>query len=206
MSASTDSSPQQHKLEIHNWVKRYSDYLFNYATYRVSNEDEARDLVQDTFLSALKAKDSFRGESSEKTWLVTILKRKIIDYYRKRSVQGIQQSIDGGRNASHYGDYFNEDGDMENHWSKEGRPVQWVTGTSSKLESGEFYSILNKCLNMLPEKWASVFRMKNMEDEDSEIICKELNVSSSNYWIIMHRAKLQLRKCLEINWMGIGNK
>lgn len=195
-----------HTLDIQNWVKLYSDYLYNYAAYRVSNEEEARDLVQDTFLSALKAKDSFRGESSEKTWLITILKRKIIDLYRKRSVQGIQQSIDSERNASNYSDYFNEEGDLENHWSASGRPSAWAAGAASKLEAREFYTILNKCLNLLPEKWAAVFRMKNMEDEDSENICKELNVSSSNYWIIMHRAKLQLRKCLELNWMGISNK
>jgi RNA polymerase sigma-70 factor (ECF subfamily) len=197
---SGSSAPE---LNVNDWVRLYGDYLYNYATYRVNNEEEARDLVQDTFLSALKARHSFRAESSEKTWLVTILKHKIIDHYRKRSTQSIQQSLDSGQIATGYSDYFHDEGDHEGHWTDAGEPHAWPVNAYQQIESKEFYKVLNQCLSLLPQKWAAVFRLKNMEDVETEDICKELNVTPSNYWIIMHRAKLQLRKCMEMGWLGI---
>jgi RNA polymerase sigma-70 factor (ECF subfamily) len=190
-------------LNINEWVRLYSDYLYNYATYRVNNTEEARDLVQDTFLSALRAKDTFKAGSSEKTWLVAILKNKIIDYYRKRATQSIGESIDGNQIAGGYNDFFDEDGDHEGHWKNEAQPKSWPAAAYLPVERKEFYEILNKCLSVLPAKWAAVFRLKNMEEVETETICKELNVSSSNYWIMMHRAKLQLRRCMELNWLGL---
>lgn len=197
------SGNQSPGLKVNDWVRLYSDYLYSYATYRVNNAEQARDLVQDTFLSALKAKENFRAGSSEKTWLVTILKHKIIDHYRKRSTQSIQQSLDSGQVASSYSDYFNEDGDHEGHWTDAGEPHAWPVNAYQQIERKEFYEVLNKCLALLPAKWAAIFRLKNMEDVETEAICKELNVTPSNYWIIMHRAKLQLRKCMEAGWLGV---
>ena len=189
-------------LNVENWVSLYSDYLYNYATYRVNSTEEARDLVQETFLSALNAKDRFKGESSEKTWLVTILKHKIIDYYRKKSSSTIQESIDGNQIASNYSDYFDADGDYAGHWSDNARPDRAYNPTNQMLENKEFYEILNRCLALLPQKWAAIFRLKNMEDVETDVICKDLNITPSNYWIMMHRAKLQLRQCMETNWLG----
>jgi len=100
-------------------------------------------------------------------------------------------------------EYFNTDGDMEGHWSEWARPTMWTTSASRNIETKEFNNLLNKCMSLLPEKWASVFRLKFMEDEETENICKEMNLTPSNYWVIMHRAKLQLRKCMEVNWLGI---
>lgn len=191
------------QLNTGEWVKLYGDYLYNYTVYRINNEEEAQDLVQDTFLSALKNKDQFRGDASEKTWLVTILKRKIIDFYRKKSTQSIQQSIESEKLAAGYNDFFEEEGNHEGHWSNDARPANWIVNPQQVIETREFYQALNKCLDALPEKWCSVFKMKNMEDLETEAICKELNLSSSNYWIIMHRTKLQLRKCIELGWFGI---
>jgi len=71
------------------------------------------------------------------------------------------------------------------------------------METREFYEVLNRCLSTLPGKWSSLFRMKNMEDLETDVICKELNISPSNYWIIMHRTRLQLRKCIEISWFDL---
>ena len=187
------------QLNISQWVKLYGDYLYSYAYYRVNKEEEAQDLVQETFLSALKAKETFRGESNEKTWLTTILKRKLIDYYRKNSKQGIQQNIENTQLGNDAEGYFNSDGDLEGHWSEAARPQALAASASQHLESKEFYDLLNKCFSLLPEKSASVFKMKFMEDAEIENICKEMNISSSNYWIIIHRSKLQLRKCMETN-------
>jgi RNA polymerase sigma-70 factor (ECF subfamily) len=197
------STGRQTFLNVSEWVSLYGDYLYNYALYRVNDADEAKDLVQETFLSGLKGKDAFRGESSEKTWLLTILKRKIIDYYRKKSVQSIQTSIDSETVAAGYDQFFRNDGDLENNWTDEGKPKTWSTDGLQRMETKEFYEVLNKCLSLLPRKWAAVFCMKNMEEMETEIICKELNVTASNYWIMMHRSKLQLRKCIETDWFGV---
>ncbi len=190
-------------LNCSSWVQLYSDYLYNYAAFRINDKEEAQDLVQETFLSALKARESFRGDCSEKTWLVTILKRKIIDLYRSKSRQSISETLDSGQIAAGYGEFFNEDGEGGGHWHHAGKPQMWDESTYRTLETKEFYSVLHKCLALLPDKWATVFKMKNMEDLETEFICKECNVSASNYWIIMHRTKLQLRKCMESNWFGI---
>jgi len=184
------------------WVDKYADYLFSYALSRVSNEDEARDLVQDTFLSALKAKDSFKGEASEKTWLVSILKRKVIDLYRKHAVRKEQSFEESESYQTAYEHYFRSDnGSRPGHWGGKHNPQPWRE-EKTQIEHSEFRKILVACLDKLPKNWAAVFSMKHMDDEPAENICKELNISSSNYWVIIHRAKLQMRECLEKNWFN----
>lgn len=191
-------------IDPKGWVNLYSDYLYNYAVFRVNNMEQARDLVQETFLSALKAIDGFRGDSNEKTWLVTILKRKIIDYYKKKSTQSIQDSIEISQATISTDDYFEKDGDNEGSWSKEYRPIDWPKELCIKMETKEFYQMLTKCLSFLPAKWASLFNMKNIEEIETTEICKELQITSSNYWVLMHRTKIELRKCVEKNWFGIN--
>lgn len=198
-NAAENMSANVNSLNPNKWIELYADYLFNYAIVRVNDSDMAQDLVQDTFLSALKAQTGFRGDSSEKTWLVTIMKRKIIDHYRKNSTRGIQDSLDSMQVAANYDHFF--DGDHGDHWNFDNVPQAW-SEEQKELENKEFYQILNKCLSLLPEKWAAVFNMKNFDDCSAEDICKELNVTPSNYWVIMHRSKLQLRECMEKNWYG----
>ena len=130
------------QLDPKQWVDLYSDYLFNYAVVRVNDLELAQDLVQDTFLSALKAQSGFRGESSEKTWLIIILKRKIIDHYRKKATQGIKESIELNTIASGYDHYFEQDGNAEGHWTVENSPHAWSTDSSARIESKEFYQIM----------------------------------------------------------------
>jgi RNA polymerase sigma-70 factor (TIGR02943 family) len=182
------------------WIDRYGDYLYSYALMRVNKEEAARDLVQDAFLSALNSASSFRGEASEKTWLVSILKRKIIDYYRKASNR-LEVAADEQKLAVSYDHFFNdEEESREGHWKKSANPSEW--NTDSRIENKEFLSVLNLCLGKLPEKWSAVFNLRLFQEEKPEIICKELNLSPSNYWVIMHRARLQLRDCLEKNWFN----
>ena len=176
------------------WVKQYSNLLFRYAFVRVNDREIAKDLVQETFLAALKNLPNFRGEISEKNWLFMILKNKIIDHYRKKAtglsvqIDEIMEEIDG---------YFGED----KHWHEDHLPKEWGTENTLAVETKEFYDILNKCLNKLTELLHIVFAMKYLEEKDSEEICKELNITSSNYWVILHRAKLQLRVCIEKKWL-----
>lgn len=188
-------------LEPEKWIERYSDYLYSFAYARLRKEEVAEDLVQDTFFSALRARDTFLHNASEKTWLVSILKRKIIDYYRKKSTQNELnifdkpvQGSDGTR------DHFFEDTVHSGHWTDASAPKEWEKDFETSVESDEFYDILKQCMTKLPEKTAAAFTMKNMDGLDTEEICKELGITPSNYWVMMHRAKLMLRECMEKNW------
>jgi RNA polymerase sigma-70 factor (TIGR02943 family) len=178
------------------WVDKYSNYLLNFAFMRINKREVAEDLVQDTFLSALKALEQFREDSSEKTWLTSILKNKIIDYYKKASTRYEMREVDNNKAGANYSYFFSEENN--GHWTEEQGPSEW--GNSS-LESKEFYEIFNQCMTKLPEKWAMAFSMKTLDEAGSEDICKEMNLSSSNFWVIIHRAKLQLRACIEKNWI-----
>jgi RNA polymerase sigma-70 factor (ECF subfamily) len=183
---------EKHKLNPLIWVDEYSDNMFRFAVARVSKSDVAEDLVQETFLSALKAKDSFKGNSTEKTWLYSILKRKIIDYYRKASSKH-------ERNFSQMSP-FEEDGDWLGHWRDERVPQDWDNTNDDQFDVEEFSKILKECVQELPEKYASAFEMKTMRGFESEEVCNELDISTSNLWVILHRSRVQLRECLEENW------
>ncbi len=195
------SSPEEQKLEPEKWIERYADKLYSYALARVSRQSVAEDLVQDTFLSALKAKDSFLFNASEKTWLIAILKRKIIDYYRKKSTQNELNIFDRDTKDDFMNHFFDTEGRSDGHWTKKALPESGSKNFETAIESKEFQNILQRCIGKLPVKWAAVFMLKNMDDMETEEICKELEISPSNYWVIMHRAKLQLRECMELNWL-----
>ncbi len=185
-------------LQPARWVDNYGDYLYNYAYFRVNKQELAEDLVQDTFLSALKAQEGFKGEASEKTWLTGILRNKIIDHYKKASTQREKQELDNSRPAVSYNYFFEEEG---GHWTDDRGPKEWGVNAGNSMESKEFFKILNACLSKLPEKWAMAFSLKTLDDVQGDKICKALDISSSNFWVIIHRAKLQLRECIEKNWI-----
>jgi len=186
----------KYQLEPAYWVERYADYLYSYTLARLNDEELARDLVQDAFLSALEKAEGFRGDSTEKTWLTAIIKYKIIDVYRKKS------SLTAIKKLSEFNDSEDEFFDPElNHWKKEHWPEPLGVEENDPLHNKEFMSVLQKCMQKLPELWLSVFKMKHLDDEPTETICKELRVTSSNYWVIIHRAKVNLRSCLQKNWI-----
>ena len=180
-------------VQATDWVNKYGDILYNYTLKRVSDKGLAEDLVQDTFLSAWKSRDTYKSEASEKTWLFAICKNKIIDHYRKKSTSNVQYAeVDTSSN------FFDE----AEHWTREYQPNEWGINYHQPVETKEFYGILDFCKKKLQEMQQSVFVMKYMDDLSAEEICKVLNISSSNYWVLIHRAKLQLRKCLELNWIN----
>ena len=176
------------------WVNEYGDFLYMYAYARVQSKEIAEDLIQDTFLSALKGLDSFRGESSQLTWITSILRRKIIDHYRKMSTK---KEISASRFASP----FHEEGTHEDHWLQERAPKDWHGKMEDPMHQDEFQKIMQLCLSLLPDKWKSVFILKVMEEMQSDDVCKEIGCTASNLWVILHRARLQLRECIENKWL-----
>ncbi len=173
----------------------YSDYLYNFAITRVNDEHIAEDLVQDTFVAAIKSIKNFESKSKESTWLTAILKNKIIDHYRKKVNQYKKESIETLHDTN---DYFDERGS----WRVDQRPTDWHLDSGHSIDQKEFYEILQKCISRLNELQRITFVMKHLDDADTEDICKELKITTSNYWVIIHRAKLQLRKCLEVTWVN----
>ncbi|MDP2061351.1 MAG: sigma-70 family RNA polymerase sigma factor [Flavobacteriaceae bacterium] len=183
---------EKHTLDPNKWIDSYSDYLFNYTIVKVNDDEVAKDLVQETFFSALKAMKNFKGEASERTWLISILKRKIIDYYRK---------INSKKGKAEVRITYNDDTENEGEWLEERVADYHLDGNAeSEMENVELGLAINKCMDRLPEKQATIFKMKTVEGFETEIICKELNITPSNLWVIIHRARLQLMECLEKNW------
>jgi RNA polymerase sigma-70 factor (TIGR02943 family) len=188
-------------LQPENWADRYADYLYNYAFYRVGNEELAKDLVQDTFMSGLTAAAGFEGRSNEKTWLVSILKRKIIDHFRKASNRKEHKLIDKDF-AEGKGElpYYTE-GEMKGFWRQDKLPNNWNIDNNTAIENEELAEIMQDCIGKLPGKWAAVFTLRMIEELASNDICKELDITPSNLWVILHRARQQLRECIEKNWL-----
>jgi RNA polymerase sigma-70 factor (ECF subfamily) len=172
------------------WVDDYTEGMYLWALKKVSDSDIAQDLVQDTFLAATEKIGTFKHESSPKTWLFSILNHKIIDYYRKK----IQQHVpfEEQRNA----DFFDNVG----AWQTHKMPSDWHQNETNLLDDDEFQIVLRKCLDALPEKWNICVKLKYISDKKTEDICQEIGITTSNYWQIIHRAKLQLRDCVEKNW------
>ncbi len=178
------------------WVQSYADSLFGFAIARTGDRDIARDLVQETFLSALENRRTFRGESSERTWLFSILKNKIIDHYRRKGSERTV-SVSGDAENADESYFFDEVG----HWKSTLLPTDWGSAPE-EARSSEFLETLQKCLSRLTAQCRGVFTLKYIDEMESDEICKELAISPSNYWVIIHRAKLLLRNCLEKNWLN----
>lgn len=168
--------------------------LYRYALPRVNNTEVAKDLVQDTFLAAWRNRENFKGEISEKNWLYTILKNKIIDHFRKASTR-LTDSLPGVADEE---PYFDE----AQHWIPASYPKDWNNDSDAPIIQKEFFDVLRSCKSKLKQLQNTVFTMKYLDGLDSEEICKALNLTASNYWVLIHRAKLQLRACLEKNWFA----
>jgi len=189
--------PGEHTINPQMWVLNYADYLFHFAITRINDEDAAKDLVQDTFLSALEKIDLFEGRSSEKTWLTAILKNKLADIYRKRS-SGLLKNEDSLHFVYRDDDFFET---TNGHWKEEHQPKAFDTGSYDPSANKELSIIIQGCISKLPPLWLSVFTMKHIDEESTELICNALKITPSNFWVIIHRSKVNLRACLQKNWM-----
>jgi len=177
---------------LSDWVNSYTDGMYSWAFHKVSDAELAQDLVQDTFLAAAEKIDGFKGDSSPKTWLFSILNNKIVDVYRKKSNKPI--TIE---NQS-FSKFFDDSGS----WNKEHQPKEWNNEEGNLLDNSDFQKILQKCLNALPEKWSMCVKLKYLSGKKGEEICQEVGITTTNFWQIVHRAKLQLRDCVETNWFN----
>ena len=115
-------------LEPEKWVERYGDVLFNFTISRINKREVVEDLVQETFFAAYKARESFQHEASEKTWLIAILKRKIIDHYRKKSTQNELNIFDKNSKDNFMNHFFDKEGGYEGHWADDASPQEWKNG------------------------------------------------------------------------------
>lgn len=178
-------------IDPREWVTNHADYLYAFALVRLNDEELARDLVQETFLAALERLDRFERRSSERTWLTAILKNKVMDVYRKKSMVPYR-----GEDAGYAGFFEQENG----HWKEEYAPRAFGIEEGDPLASKELNRVLQQCLRKLPALWLSVFTLKHIDDATTATICGQLGISSANFWVIIHRAKVNLRACLQKNW------
>ncbi|UOB16328.1 sigma-70 family RNA polymerase sigma factor [Abyssalbus ytuae] len=178
-------------LQPHKWVDLYADYLFNYTISRVSDADLAQDLVQETFLAGLKSAGNFKGDASERTWLISILKRKIIDHYRK---------INSAKGKAEVRVNFSTEDDNEGNWLEQKVADPFDGNAEDAMQNEELGNAIYECINKLPVKQAEAFKMKTIRRMDTEDICNELGITPSNLWVIIHRARAAMVACLEKNW------
>lgn len=182
----------KHQLDPNTWVKSYSDYLFNYTFTRVNDRETAQDLVSETFLAGLKSMKNFKGQASERTWLISILKRKIIDYYRK---------INSNKGKAEVKMTFSSDNENEGSWLEERVADPFDKTAEDTLENSELGDAILNCMEKLPQRQAEVFKMKTVLGYETEVICNELNITASNLWVIIHRARTAMANCLDKNWI-----
>jgi RNA polymerase sigma-70 factor (TIGR02943 family) len=198
------TTESKHSLEPKNWLHNYGDYLFSFAKLRLRSRDLAEDLVQETFLSALKGIHNYKGEAHEKTWLTAILKNKIIDHYRKNSSAIAQESYLNETEAEFDRPFYEAQGASQGWMKPEAYFKDWAQLPDQQLESQQLQQSIDHCLGKLPSKLAPVFISKYLDDKNADEICNEFQISSSNYWVIIHRAKILLRTCLEKNLIHIN--
>lgn len=191
-----ENTQPKNLIDPYVWVSRYADYLFSYAVSRLNDEEISRDLVQETFLAGLEQRENFNGKSSEKTWLTAILKHKIIDVYRKKS-SAIKKEASL---------VYQDDDDLffdpnDGHWNTKHRPMEMGIEQPDTLINKEFILVLQQCMKKLPTLWQAVFTMKHIDEEETSAICSELKLTPANFWVIIHRSKVNLRACLQKNWI-----
>ena len=165
--------------------------------FQTNNVDEAEDLVQDTFLAATKSFETFDRRSKPSTWLFAILNNKIADYHRGTARDNKHRIASLGQEKKATSHYFNSDGE----WLEKSKPQDWQIDEFNFLDDLDFLQVLEKCLSKLPPHWHEAVKYKYLEDKETETICQDLEITVSNYWQIIHRAKLQLRICIESNWL-----
>ncbi len=185
------------------WVANYGDDLFRFASMRLRDVSTAEDLVQETFLAALKARGGFRGQSSEKNWLLGIIKNKIADYFRE-SVRKLTP-LTGKEFEENQAALMHLSDSANDGWMHGTAPKNWAAPEMS-LDRQEFWDTLENCLSKLPRHIGRVYAMRELDEVSTLEICSRLKISPANLWVILHRARAGLRRCLEIHWFGPEGK
>lgn len=173
----------QNELDIGQIIEDNSDYLLAFALTKISDVELAKDLVQDTFVSAMTKIETFEHRSKVRTWLTSILNRKIIDFWRKAETR--------------YTDNISSFFDGKKHWIEDSERHAEMDTIEDQIIQEERIDDLYDCISGLPSKWKAIIASKYLDEKSTEEICKEYDITSSNLWVIIHRSKLNLRKCLQ---------
>ena len=185
-----------YQLQPDKWVDQYADYLYNYAIARISDPEIAKDLVQETFFAGLKSAKNYKGSATERTWLISILKRKVIDYYRK---------INSKKGKAEVRISYKSDAETEGDWLEEQVADPNSVLENDFIENEELGLAIQECISKLPQKQSAVFTLKTIRGLSTEDICNELGINPSNLWVMVHRARTALMGCLNENWFKIDD-
>jgi RNA polymerase sigma-70 factor (ECF subfamily) len=180
-------------------LETHRNYLLRYALIQLRDPVIAEDMVQETLLAAVEGQDRFSGKSTVKTWLTGILKHKIIDHLRRKGREEPITDAAGGDTerpeAEAIDALFVDDG----HWRT--RPANWGDPDRA-FENKAFWEVFEACAKLMPAKTARVFAMREVMELSTDEICKALDITPTNCWVMLHRARLSLRECLEFRWFG----
>lgn len=174
--------------------------MLRFARLQLGHDDEAEDAVQEALAGALKNAANFRGEAALKTWIIAILKNKVADVLRQRQrrptpTSQMQTADQEGALPAVF--------DRKGMWSDAARPARWED-PEADLHSSQFLAVFDACLNRLPPQQGRVFMMREVVELETQEICTELGLSISNVHVILHRARLALRACLQLHWFQEG--
>ena len=178
-------------------VDAHRPYLMRIAMLQLRDRDAAEAIVQKTLLAAMEGLDDFAGESSVKTWLTSILRFKMIDAIRRKTREPTVSTLGDEADLDDLDGFFNADD--RDHW--DAKPAEW-RNPERDLEERQFMTMLDACLEKLPPNTARVFMLREVMDLDSDEICRELKISTTTLWVILYRARMLLRQCVEQNWFA----
>ena len=183
-------------LDPARWLGEYGNYLFRYALMRVRDSAIAEDILQETLLAAFSSSQSHAGLSSERSWLVGIMKHKVVDYFRRISRTAQLNLSDDDP------DYFETSGPSRGYWRENQTPLNWSVAAATSLESREFWETFERCLSQLPKQMSIAFALREFDGLSSTEICEILNITPNNLWVLLHRSRSKLRRLLESNWFS----
>ncbi len=178
-------------IDPEQWLDEYGDSLYRYALFHCSDRQAAEDLVQETFVSALRSLSSYSGKSAFRTWLFGILKHKILNYYRQKSRDASLSDWEREENRSVEELFFRHGGWRNTSWA----PLS----PNQALQESEFWLVLHRCLQHLPQTMKRIFALRVLEDISKEEICNNLQLTATNVGVILYRARLLMRDCLQKN-------
>ncbi|HMM70665.1 MAG TPA: sigma-70 family RNA polymerase sigma factor [Rhodocyclaceae bacterium] len=178
------------------WLQTHGDALYRFALRLTRDPHRAEEAVQETLLAAWEARDGRRREATDRTWLTAILKRKVADQFRRDAREAVWDENTWAADANQGDtDAFDADG----RWRE--APADWGDPESA-LQEEQFLHALQHCLDRLPRPMRDLFVLREVLEEDTEILCKELAITPSNVWTTLHRARSRLRQCLDRTWGG----
>lgn len=196
-SAAAAENSASDTLTDPQFITELRGQMLKFARLQLRDVHQAEDAVQEALAGALKNADSFARQSALRTWVFSILKYKIADTlrYRQRVIATSELGDEEQQDQAFADALFKTNG----HWHRAERPSSW-TGPQGGVQSDHFWRVFDACLNGLPEKQARVFMMREFIELESDEICSQLGLSTSNLHVILYRARLRLRECLENSW------